>query len=134
MEGYKLETIGTPTIALPEHSTLQSVCYTPDALCFKTAAGICARLTHEGVKGWRLQANAQNDTSFSFLGASQALAKFLGEEIQDTREPLTVTQLPDKLVLSHGGSTSVELSLNEAFSIKLYAASKGRSIRNARRA
>lgn len=75
------------------------------------------RLTYDGAKGWRLQANLEGYNHFRDVGAGQALALYLNEGFHDITVPLSVTQTNDELVIAaRGTETSVRL-LWDAFSL-----------------
>lgn len=107
--------VGTETAP---NAPLTNVFNTSRALYFQMHGGISARLTYEGIKGWRLQANTINDVTFAHPGASQSLSSFLGEPHKDCTEELTVIKEKNTLRAICRQGSSVELSLSPPFSLK----------------
>ncbi|MBE6588944.1 MAG: glycoside hydrolase family 31 protein [Ruminococcaceae bacterium] len=94
-----------------------------NALYFQLASGIVTRLTYEGVRGWRLQANAESDLEFTHLGASQALSKFMGEEYSACPEAITFSISADVACARSANGTCAVLGIEKDFSLKIISAS-----------
>ncbi len=69
------------------------------ALYFRNAEGVVFRLTHQGVCGWRLQSVGQNG-DFCDLGASQSIARYMGEELAQEWETLRF-EVTENTVTAH---------------------------------
>ncbi len=88
---------------------------TKKALYFCNAAGVCFRLTYEGLCGWRLQTS--KTFKFDSDGAAQMLSKFLGEKIKGTPKALFYSQKKNTLNVTEKNGTCVVISLGKKFSI-----------------
>jgi len=108
-------------LGIPEGAPICDAFVTEKSLYFRTAAGVGVKLGCEGVKGWRLLANATGLAEFDERGAAQALAEYVGEEIPDTSKPISVTVERGSLVASCKCGARAELSLTEPFSLKFYS-------------
>ena len=98
--------------------SVKNVFRTAKALYFQTADGISLRLTCEGEKGWRLQANTQDDASFARPGASQELANFMGEDCSDCAKEIEITEAAGEIVAACKCGSRAVLSLGDGFSLK----------------
>ncbi|MBE6589801.1 MAG: hypothetical protein E7643_06440, partial [Ruminococcaceae bacterium] len=110
---------GAVAIGTAASTSVKNVFRTEKALYFQTANGISLRLTCEGVKGWRLQANTKDDVNFSRLGASQALAKYMGEDTSDCTKELEITANECAVTAACKCGSRVVLSLSDTFSLKV---------------
>ena len=109
---------GAVPLGVPADAFVKNAFRTAKALYFQTADKISLRLTCEGKKGWRLQANTQDDVSFSRLGASQALAKFMGEDCSDCSKEIEVNLENGAIVAACKCGSRAVLSLGKCFSLQ----------------
>ncbi len=109
-------------VAVPAQSAIQNVFQSDKALYFTNTCGLFLRLTYEGTNGWRLQANQKGYDAFEDMGATQSLAKFMGEEIKDLGECIEVSTTDTALTVTCAAKTSAVISLTEQFSISFCAA------------
>ncbi|MBQ9796478.1 MAG: glycoside hydrolase family 31 protein [Clostridia bacterium] len=110
----------TEEIKVCKCAAVKDVLQSAKALQFSNAEGICFRLTFEGVNGWRLQTS--KDGKFDHLGAAQALARFMNEEVKDCAQKITVNADKDTVTVTEKKGTSAVLSLGKDFSLKFCAA------------
>ncbi len=109
--------------------SVKKIYKTETALYFTNKEGMALRLTNCGKYGWRLQVNATGYDAFCDMGAGQALAKYMKEELNDTALPIDVTEENGALVLKAADGTSATLALSKTFALKLISA-KGNEIYN----
>ena len=88
-------------------------------LYFSNTDGVRFELTYNGGGAWRLRADQKDGASFARRGDAQDLCAFMGEEIVDAREALTVTEAADALTVKAGDGSFVLISLQDAGFIKL---------------
>ena len=119
MEKKNFSIAGATEISVGEKANIQNVLYTDKALYFSNADGVCFRLTNNGTNGWRMQATANGFDAFDDNGASQALAHFLGETVNDATAPIEVKKVCRALKATAADGTSVSLSLSEKFNLKI---------------
>ena len=108
-------------IATCECAAVKNVLQTEKALYFRTAEGVNLRLTCEGKKGWRLQANMKECTCFADLGASQSLAKFMGEEVACCAKAIEITADENSVTAACKCGSRAVLSLGKEFSLRFYS-------------
>ena len=70
MKHIAFEDVRVGAIAVNGLAFVQNVIQNVKSLYFTTPNGIFARLSYEGVNGWRLQANAKGYEFFDIVGAS----------------------------------------------------------------
>ena len=73
------------------------------------------RLTFQRGNGWRLQANPANDGSFCDVGASQSLARYMNEPINEISEALETVMCNNAVTVKAPNGTSATLSLDGDF-------------------
>ena len=89
--------------------TLSSFCARAEmrAVDFTAPGGVRCRLTAEGSAMWRLR-TARGDESFAEVGAAQALARWMGETISVTAQPIRETMVDGvRTLVSPDGSKAV---------------------------
>ncbi len=106
---------------------IKKVYKTATALYFTNKEGMALRLSNHGKYGWRLQVNAKNYDAFCDLGAAQALARFMGESLDDQALPIELNEQNGALVLTAADGTSAALAASKTFSLKFISA-KGNEI------
>ena len=112
---------GAAKIATLEKASVKNVFQTSNALYFRTADGFGARLIFEGVKGWRLQVNANGSAKFEDLGASQSLAAFMNEPYKTAKKPLSVRVGKTSVTVTEQNGSKAILSLGKRFSLAFVA-------------
>ncbi len=112
------------TIATDKHASVQNVVQNERSLYFTVPNGLYARLSHEGIKGWRLQVNAMGYQAFDAVGASQSLALFMQEEVCDCSLPLHVDHADDALTVTATDGTVARLSCGQDFCLTLSTAAQ----------
>lgn len=119
MKHIAFEDVRVGAIAVNGLAFVQNVIQNVKSLYFTTPNGIFARLSYEGVNGWRLQANAKGYESFDAVGAAQSLALFMQEEVCDSSLPLDIKVAEAFVtVVAPDGQVAV-LSLGDHFSLTL---------------
>ncbi len=106
---------------------VKKVLKTDTALYFTDKAGLAWRLSNHGTFGWRLQINAEGYGAFCDMGAAQALAKYMKEELRDAALPINVVEEDGVLAIKAADGTSATLALAKTFALKLISA-KGNAI------
>lgn len=118
MNKKALQISGATEIKVCECAAVQDVCSTAKELYFSNTNGISFRLTYEGTHGWRLQATSKGFKGFCDKGAGQSIAAFMGEELPDLREEISVTKEEKVIKVTASGADSVLLSTDEKFSLR----------------
>ena len=95
--------------------------YAENGVVFFATERLYVRISYHGTNGWRLQTNKKDFASFENMGASQALASYMGEEIVDRFSPLVVKKEGNVLCLTAEDGTYARLSLDEAFFLGFYS-------------
>ena len=103
-------------IKVKKNTAVRAVVADKKALYFSTAEGLQFRLRFEGVYGWRLQSGKNG--RFDDLGASQALARFMGEKAPQKVAPISIASDKTCVVLTEKKGTQAILSLGEEFSLR----------------
>ncbi len=102
--------------------------YTTDtALYFTNKEGYAICLSNCGRLGWRLQANATGYEAICNHGAAQALAKYMGETLEDQALPIRVTEADGALVVTAADGSTATLALSKSFSLK-FATKEGKTV------
>lgn len=122
MKQIGFQDVKVGAIAVNEGASIQNVIQNERSLYFTTANGLSIRLSCEGVKGWRLQANRVGYDAFGIIGASQSLAVYMQEEVSDCSKPLNLQQRDDAIVLSCPCGASAVLSLGALFNLQFVSA------------
>lgn len=102
-------------------SAIKSV-YTENGMLFFAIESLFVKLSYHGTDGWRLQTNKKDFSSFEDTGASQALARYMGEATVDRRAALSAAQEGNTLKLTAQDGTYAVLALGGAFSLGFYSA------------
>lgn len=103
-------------------AALSDVAVNETYICFTAADGIRARLSYHGTHGWRLQTNRRDYDSFSDNGASQTLAKYMGEELLPQLSEIKIETSEEALIATAPDRTRAVLSLGGAFSLDFFSA------------
>lgn len=122
MENRSFFVTDATRLGVDDTAPIKEVFVTETALYFRTKENVGVRLSCEGVKGWRLLANASGSAEFDTHGASQALAAYVGEEIPDTTKPIAVTVENGALVAACKCGARVVISLSGDFSLRIHSA------------
>jgi len=101
-------------------SAIQNV-YAENGAVYFSVKGLCTRLSYHGTHGWRLQTNKKNFDSFENVGASQALARYMGEKTEDLLAPVVPEKKDGLLCLSAPDGTAAVLSLDGEFSLSFFS-------------
>ena len=118
MEKKDFKIDGATEIKVCDCAAVKNVLQTAKALYF-TVGDVYARLSCEGVKGWRLVANADGD--FNKLGASQALAMYMDEDYSDCSKEIDVKADNGSVTLACKCGSKAVLSLGKEFSLKFHS-------------
>ena len=108
------------TFVCDANSVVKGVYEENGAVCFETGA-LYVRISYHGTYGWRLQTNQKDFDSFENTGASQALARYMGETVVDRASALAVKEEGNALRLDTEDGTYALLSLKDAFSLTFYS-------------
>ncbi len=95
--------------------------YEEDGAVYFCLKNLYARLSYHGTHGWRLQTNKKDFFSFENMGASQALARYMGEAIKDLQAPVQVEKKEEELLLNAPDGTHAILSLAKDFSLSFFS-------------
>ena len=94
--------------------------HTDTEVYFCNGEGVLFRFSNEGVCGWRLQ-SADADGAFCDVGASQSLALYMGEEMNERRGRLRVEVLDGAIRACADDGTCAVLSQTPAFGLTFCA-------------
>ena len=103
-------------IFVAKESAVQNIQKSNQVLYFCTN-GLFLRLSYEGTNGWRLQANQKGYDCFEDMGATQSLAKFMGEEILELAENIEINEIDGALKVSCMAGSFVLISTTSDFSM-----------------
>lgn len=81
-------------------------------------------ITYTGDNGWRIKAQPIGKLGFEGMGAAQALAYYMNEEINNTVLPIDIKQEKSKLTLSCEDGSYVTIDTGENFQIRFYSPKK----------
>ena len=112
------------TFVCNANSAIKSV-YTESGMLYFATESLFVRVSYHGTDGWRIQTNKNNFSSFEDVGASQALARYMGEVTVDRRSALSSVQNGDTLKLTAQDGTYAVLALGGAFSLS-FSSARGR--------
>ncbi len=129
MEKKTFQVAGAAEVKVGRCLAVKKVQKTETALYFTNKEGMAFRLTNCGKYGWRLQVNATGYDAFCDMGAAQALANYMKEELNDVALPIDVTEENGALVVKAADGTSATLALSKTFALKFISA-KGNEIYN----
>lgn len=104
-------------ITIAENAAIKQVRYNGKALYFYNAEDVYFELTYGGRNGWRLRADAENGKSFTRAGDAQDLCAFLGENVEEPKQEITLAVGAD-LVLTGADGASAVIGLGECFSVR----------------
>jgi len=121
MKKVNFQDVNASAIEVCKCASVQNVVKYDRALYFTTGSGISVRLSCEGKKGWRLQANDQGYDAFDLIGASQSLACFMNEEVTDCSKEIAIAVTDDAITLSCPCGSSACISLGKELNIQFKA-------------
>ncbi|MBQ9797085.1 MAG: glycoside hydrolase family 31 protein [Clostridia bacterium] len=122
MKSQNCQSPNTTAISVSAESAVQNVQKSDQALYFCTAEGLFLRLSYEGTNGWRLQANQKGYAHFEDMGATQSLARFMGEEVRDLTENVGVSEIEGALKVTCEAGSFVLISTTADFSMSFCSA------------